>query len=87
MLGALPRPAPTALLAQGTDLVLSSPGFCCPSARVQEQCWLGCGPRRSRQVAGGTEASLPRMAAVPPPALFSAPGEMGLPEGGSSLIQ
>lgn len=38
-------------------------------------------------MAGGTEASLPRMAAVPPPALFSAPGEMGLPEGGSSLIQ
>lgn len=63
------------------------PGFCCPSARMQEQCWLGCGPSRSGQVAGGTEASLPRMAAVPPPALFSAPGEMGLPEGGSSLIQ
>lgn len=85
--GGLPPPAPTPLLAQGTGLVLSPPGFCCPSARVQERCWLGCGPSRSRQVAGGTQASLPRMAAVPPPALFSAPGEMGLPEGGSSLIQ
>lgn len=59
-----------------------------PSARAQERCWLCRGPVQQQaggQGRGGLPA--PGMAAVPPPALLSAPGETGLPEGGSSLIQ
>lgn len=59
-----------------------------PSARAQERCRLGRGPVQ-QQAGGGGRGGLPApgMAAVPPPALLSAPGETGLPEGGSSLIQ
>lgn len=59
-----------------------------PLARAQERCWLGHSP--TQQKAGGWgHGGFPAcgMAAVPPPAPLCAPGETGLPEGGSSLIQ
>lgn len=58
-----------------------------PQHRCRSSEGSAAAPCSSGQVGGGAGASLRGVAAIPPPAPLPAPGETGLPEGGSSLIQ